>query len=145
MTVECPHSPALEGEPGTAAPFATLRAPTRRPAPHPHPLPALGLPVHETVGSVPDDAGDPDPDAEDRGRADPAAGQYRLKPGQNRLDDQADSVLPGITWIVGLGALGQGQVKQLDADPGLANVDPYDVPVIRVHLQQGARTDRKST
>jgi len=85
------------------------------------------------------DAGDPDADAEDRGRADAAGGHHHLKPGQDRLDDQADLVLPGVERIVGLGALGQRQVEQLDPDPGLTDVDPDDVPVIRVDLQQRAR------
>ena len=102
-------------------------------------LPAVRLPVHETVGSVLDDAGYPDTDAEDRGRADSAGGHYHLKPGQDRLDDQADLVLAGVERIVGLGALSQRQVEQLDPDPGLADVDPDDVPVIRVDLQQRAR------
>ena len=102
-------------------------------------LPAVRLPVHETVGPVLDDAGDPDADAEDRGRAGPAGGEHDLKPGQDRLDDQADVVLPGIERIVGLGALGQRQVEQIDADPRLTDVDPDDVPVIRVDLQEHAR------
>jgi hypothetical protein len=48
-------------------------------------------------------------------------------------------VLPGIERIVGLGALGQRQVEQFDADPRLTDVDPDDVPVIRVDLQEHAR------
>ncbi len=84
--------------------------------------------------------GSRDPDAEDRGGVDSAVGQYRFKPGQDRLNDQPDFMLPGIKRIVGPGLPGHCQVEQLNADSDLTDIDPYDVPVIRADLEQGART-----
>jgi hypothetical protein len=66
--------------------------------------------LHETVGPVLDDAGNADADAEDGGRADAAGGHDHIEPGQDRLDDRADPVLPGVERIVGLGPLGQREV-----------------------------------
>ena len=48
-------------------------------------------------------------------------------------------MLPGIKRIVGLGPLGHRQVEQLNADPDLTDIDPDDVPVIGVDLQEGTR------
>jgi hypothetical protein len=95
--------------------------------------------VYERVGPVLHDAGNPDPDAQHGRRADVAAGQHLVQPGHDRLHDHADVMLPGIQRVVDLGALGHGQVIQLDADPELAHVDPDDVTVVRVNLQQDPR------
>ena len=69
----------------------------------------------------------------------PLPGQHRVQPGQDRLDDHAGAMLAGIQRVVGLGTLGHRQVEQLDLDTGLADVDPDDVPVVRVDLEQDAR------
>src|SRR6185437_6993119 len=102
-------------------------------------VPAEALPVDAGVGLVLHDAGNADPDAEDGRRADATARQHLVEAGQDGFHDHAGVVLPGIKRVVHLRALGQGQVEQLDPDPDLAQVDPDDVSVVRVHLQQDPR------
>jgi hypothetical protein len=91
-------------------------------------VPAVALPVHAGVGPVLHDPRDPDPDAQDGRRAHAAAAQHLVEPGQDRLHDHGDVVLPGVQRVADLGAFGHGQVEQLDPDPDLAYVDPMTYP-----------------
>src|ERR1022692_2767398 len=102
-------------------------------------LPAEGLPVSEYLGPILDDAGDPDTDPENSGGPDARAGHDRVQAGQYGLDDHVGAMFPGIERVVSFGALGHHQIEQLDLDPGLADVDPDDEPVVGVDLEQDAR------
>ena len=100
-------------------------------------LDARGLPAHhlpraagvvvrlDRLGVIGGQAGE-DADAEHRRLVNPAVGDDRVEPGQDLPDDDVDVVLVRVQRELRLRPLGHGQVEQLDAGPGLADVDPDD-------------------
>ncbi len=103
-------------------------------------VPADGLAVHDgaPVGGVLDDAGDADADAEEPLGSEVRGGEHLVDAGADVVHDDLDLVPLVLQRALGAGQLGEGQVEQLDADPGLADVDADHVAAERGDPQQGA-------
>ncbi len=85
------------------------------------------------------DAGYADPDAQQPVGTDPGVGQHGGDAGRDVIDDRADVVAaPGQQRHLRAGEFGQGQVEELDPDPGLADVHADHVRTAGADAQQGA-------
>ncbi|BFO18958.1 hypothetical protein SHKM778_53460 [Streptomyces sp. KM77-8] len=80
-----------------------------------------------------DDAGDTDADAEQPLGGEARAGEHLGDPGADVVDDDLDLVALLLQRELRAGELGEGQVEQFDADPGLAHVDADHVAAERCH------------
>ncbi len=87
-----------------------------------------------------DDAGDPDADAEQPARVGARVAQDVGDAGADMGDDAVDVVPVLGQQPFGAGQFGEGEVEELDADPGLPDVDADQQPAVRGDPQQ--RTGR---
>lgn len=85
-----------------------------------------------------DDAGHADADAEQRLGLGPGTGEHLGDAVADVPDDGLDVVAPLGQRPFGAGEFGEGQVEQLDAHPGLADIDADHVAAAGRHPQQGA-------
>ena len=92
-------------------------------------VPADCLAVHDraVAGALLDDAGHADADAEHGGGVDAGVARPRPRPSRMCPDDASTSWPLPASGLVGGGEFGERQVEQLDAHPGLADVDADQV------------------
>ena len=84
--------------------------------------------------------GTPTPTPRTASRPTPLLARTVSKPGHDLPDDHGHIVLGGpVKRVLGLRALGHGEVEQLDPGPRLADVDADDVAVLRVHPEHRPR------
>ncbi len=104
-------------------------------------VPADGLAVHDgaPVRGVLDDAGNADADAEQPLGHGLSGAEDLGDAVADMAGDHLDVVAPlGGQPAFGAGEFGQGQVEQLDADAGFADVDADHLSAVRGDAQQGA-------
>ena len=104
-----------------------------------HRVPAIGLAVHQDFRSLLHDPRHPDTHPENGRSLHPAVGKNLAQPGQDPLRDDAHLAFPGIEPVAGLRPRLHRQVEQLHLDASLADINPDDVPVFGIHLQQDPR------
>ncbi len=87
-----------------------------------------------------DDAGNADPDPEQACGVGARVAQDVRHAGTHMADDPLDVVAVLGQQAVGAGEFGEGEVEELDAHPGLPDVDTDEQPAVRGHAQQRTRT-----
>ncbi|GAB4008361.1 hypothetical protein GCM10029992_64530 [Glycomyces albus] len=93
--------------------------------------------MDDGVGAVLDDAGHAHAHAQ---HLRPNRGvQDRADAGDDVLDDRGRVVAAGLEGVLGAGLLAEFEVEQFDAHMGLADVDPHDVGVAGVDLEEDLR------
>lgn len=96
--------------------------------------------MDEDLVALFDDAGDTDPDADDRLRLRAALGDDRFEAGQDVADDRLRVPLQpaGRQRMLPPGQFGEHEVEQLHPHMGLADVDPDEMAAARRDPQQRA-------